>query len=40
MKNVETPGSADFHYYSWVDQYNTLGLGENIPIADGSTSDS
>jgi len=40
MTNVETPGSADFHYYSWVDQYNTLGLGENIPIADGSTSDS
>ena len=40
MKGVETPGSADFHYYSWVDQYNTLGLGANIPIADGSTSDS
>ena len=40
MANVETPGSADFHYYSWVDQYNTLGLVENIPIADGSTSDS
>ncbi len=40
MKGVETPGTADFHYYSWVDQYNTLGLGENIPIADGSTSDS
>ena len=40
MKGVETPGSADFHYYSWVDQYDTLGLGENVPIADGSTSDS
>ena len=40
MKGVETPGSADFHYYSWVDQYNTLGLGENIPIANGSGSDS
>ena len=40
MKNVETPGSADFHYYSWVDQYNTLGLGENIPVANGSGSDS
>ena len=39
MKGVETPGSADFHYYSWVDQYNTLGLGENMPIANGSTSD-
>ena len=40
MKGVETPGSADFHYYSWVDQYNTLGLGANIPIANGSGSDS
>ena len=40
MKGVDTPGSADFHYYSWVDQYNTLGLGENIPIANGSGSDS
>ena len=40
MKGVETPGSADFHYYSWVDQYNTLGLGANTPIANGSTSDS
>tara|TARA_B100001123_G_scaffold438792_1_gene574333 strand:- start:18870 stop:21053 length:2184 start_codon:yes stop_codon:yes gene_type:complete len=40
MKGVTDPGSADFHYYSWVDQYNTLGLGENIPIANGSTSDS
>ena len=39
MKGVDAPGSADFHYYSWVDQYNTLGLGENMPIADGSTSD-
>ncbi len=40
MKGVETPGSADFHYYSWVDQHNTLGLGANMPIANGSTSDS
>ena len=39
MKGVEAPGSADFHYYSWVDQHNTLGLGENVPIATGSTSD-
>ena len=32
--------TADFHYYIWVDQFNTLGLGENVPIANGSTSDS
>ena len=31
---------SDFHYYNWVDQFNTLGLGENIPIANGSNSDS
>jgi hypothetical protein len=39
MKNVDAPGGADFHYYNWVDQFNTLGLGENIPIANGTTSD-
>ena len=31
---------ADFHYYNWVDQFNTLGLGKNVPIANGSGSDS
>ncbi len=31
---------ADFQYYNWVDQFNTLGLGDNIPIATGSGSDS
>jgi hypothetical protein len=40
MAGVEGDVGADFHYYSWVDQYNTLGMGDNIPIANGSTSDS
>ncbi len=31
---------TDFHYYNWVDQFDTLGLGENVPIANGSSSDS
>jgi hypothetical protein len=31
---------ADYHYYNWVDQWNTLGLGEDVPIATGSNSDS
>ena len=31
---------ADFHYYNWVDQYDTLGLGKNTPLANGSSSDS
>jgi hypothetical protein len=40
MKNVRSSGSADFVYYNWVDQFNTLGLGENVPIMTGSGSDS
>jgi hypothetical protein len=40
MKGVDAYGSADFHYYLWVDQFNTLGLGEDVPIANGTTSDS
>jgi hypothetical protein len=31
---------SDFSYYMWVDRFNTLGLGENIPIVDGADSDS
>lgn len=31
---------ADYHYYNWVDQWNTLGLGKDVPIATGSNSDS
>ncbi len=36
----DTNIGTDFHYYNWVDQFNTLGLGENVPIANGSSSDS
>jgi hypothetical protein len=39
MKGVTAAGSADFHYYLWVDQFDTLGLGEDVPIANGTTSD-
>ena len=38
-----TPGgavNADFHYYVWVDKYNTLGLGKDTPILNGTASDS
>jgi hypothetical protein len=31
---------SEFNYYNWVDQFNTLGLGANAPIANGSGSDS
>jgi hypothetical protein len=27
------PTSAEASYYTWVDQHNTLGLGENVPIS-------
>ena len=40
MKGVTDSGSADYHYYNWVDQFDTLGLGPNVPIAPGSGSDS
>lgn len=39
MKNAPEL-SADHHYYNWVDQFNTLGLGENVPISTGNYSDS
>jgi hypothetical protein len=31
---------ADYNYYMWVDQYNSLGLGKNVVIVDGANSDS
>jgi hypothetical protein len=40
MKNVTDGGSADFLYGTWVDQFDTLGLGANVPIATGTDSDS
>ncbi|WP_217914824.1 hypothetical protein [Miltoncostaea marina] len=36
-KNVR---KADLHYYVWVDQHNTFGLGEDVVIANGTDSDS
>ena len=33
-------GSADFHYYIWVDQFDTLGLGTDMVIVTGTNSDS
>ena len=31
--------SADTNYYNWVDQFDTFGLGKNIPVATGNDSD-
>ena len=33
FKDVTDQGSAEHAYYIWVDRYNTLGLGANVPIA-------
>ena len=40
FKNVSLAGSADTHYYIWVDRFDTLGLGKNTPIVTGNSSDS
>ena len=40
FRDVQDDGSAEASYYVWVDWFNTLGLGENVPIATGNLSDS
>jgi len=40
FKDVQDDGSAEASYYVWVDQFNTFGLGANVPIATGNMSDS
>jgi hypothetical protein len=35
FKGVES-GSAEASYYTWVDQFDTFGLGRNVPIATGN----
>ena len=39
MKGVTDPGSAEGSYYTWVDQFDTLGLGRNVPINTGNASE-
>jgi hypothetical protein len=36
FKGVAEPASAESSYYTWVDQFDTLGLGRNVPIATGN----
>jgi hypothetical protein len=40
LMNVEQPGSAEASYYTWVDQYDTFGLGKDVPIATGNANES
>jgi hypothetical protein len=40
FRGVTETGSAEASYYTWVDQFNTLGLGANVPIATGNLNES
>ncbi len=40
FRGVSESGSANHAYYVWVDLYNTLGLGANVPIASANGSES
>ena len=39
MKGVDEAGSAEASYYTWVDQFDSLGLGANTPIDTGNGSE-
>jgi hypothetical protein len=36
----EEPGAVQSSYYTWVDQWDTFGLGKDVPMATGNMSDS
>jgi hypothetical protein len=36
LKDVPDPGSAEASYYTWVDWFDTFGLGRDVPIAMGN----
>jgi hypothetical protein len=40
FKGVKEPGNADANYYTFVDKFNTSGLGDNVPFTVGNNSDS
>jgi hypothetical protein len=40
FKGVDEKGSANHAYYIWVDRFNTLGLGPNVPIAQANGGES
>jgi hypothetical protein len=39
MQGVDASGSAEASYYTWVDWWGVLGLGENVPIETGNASE-
>jgi hypothetical protein len=40
FKGLNEPGSAEASYYNWVDQFDTFGLGRNVPVATGNGNES
>jgi hypothetical protein len=40
MANDAGTGSAEASYYTWVDQFDTFGLGKDVPIATGNANES
>jgi len=40
LKGVTDNGSAEGSYYTWVDQFDTFGLGANVPWATGNANES
>jgi hypothetical protein len=39
LHNVTETGSAEASYYTWVDQFDTFGLGRDVPIATGNANE-
>ncbi len=39
FKGLTESGSTESSYYTWVDQFDTLGLGRNVPIDTGNESE-
>ena len=40
FRDIAENGSAEASYYTWVDQQNTSGLGNNVPLATGNANES
>lgn len=39
LHGLTDSGSAEASYYTWVDQFDTLGLGQNVPVNTGNASE-
>jgi hypothetical protein len=40
LRDVDNSGSAEASYYTWVDWFDTFGMGRDVPIVMGNLSDS